>query len=330
LKGLFVSTRRIYTFLALTAGAVSVWAAPAAAAPPANTALPTITGTPKVGETLTAQNGTWTNSPTTYQYQWQRCDGAGAACGNIAGAVQKTYLLRAADANRTLRVRVLAVNADGSASARSGPTAVVAENAVPANTARPTITGDARVGDELTAEDGTWTNSPTSFAYQWQRCDSDGTGCAAISGATGKTYGVRLVDLGFRLRVEVTARNAGGAGSAMSGVTPIVAPTVTITNDRPTLTIVSVRFLGNRVYARFRICDDSSKNLTILATDSRQGRASYTRRFSTRIAPNPCGVYTRNWVPAARFKGKGRYTVTLRARDTSGLTSAPARRSFSR
>ena len=325
-----MSTRPIFTSLAVTAGAVLVWAATAVAAPPANTTLPTITGTPKVGETLTAQNGTWTNSPTSFQYQWQRCDGAGAACGNIAAAVEKTYLLKAADANRTLRVRVLGVNADGSASARSGPTAVVTASTAPANTARPSITGDARVGEALTAEDGTWTNSPTSFAYQWQRCDSDGTGCAAISGSTGKTYGVRLVDLGFRLRVEVTAKNAGGAGSALSGVTPIVAPTVPITNKRPTLTIVSVRFVGARVYARFRICDDAPKNLTILATDSRPGKASFTRRFTTRIAPNPCGAYTRNWVPVARFRGKGRYTVTLRARDTSGLTSAPASRTFNR
>ena len=322
--------RRILISLALTAGAVFVLAATAAAAPPANTTLPSITGTTKVGETLTAQNGTWTNSPTSFQYQWQRCDGAGASCGNIAGAVEKTYLLKAADATHTLRVRVLAVNADGSASARSGPTAVVTAGTAPVNSARPSITGDARVGESLTAEDGTWTNSPTSFAYQWQRCDADGTGCAAISGSTAKTYGVRLLDLGFRLRVQVTAKNAGGAGSALSGLTPIVDPAAPITNKRPTLTIVSVRFVGARVYARFRICDDAPKNLTILATDSRPGKASFTRRFTTRIAPNPCGAYTRNWVPAARFKGTGRFTVTLRARDTSGLTSGPARRSFSR
>jgi hypothetical protein len=317
-------------FLTATAVAVFVWAAPASAAPPANTTPPTITGTPRVGETLTAQNGTWTNSPTSFQYQWQRCDGAGASCGNIAGAVEKTYVLKTADTARTLRVRVLAVNADGSSSARSGPTPVVTPGTGPVNTARPSISGDARVGETLTAEDGTWTNTPTSFAYQWQRCDADGTGCAAVSGAVSKTYGVRLLDLGFRLRVEVTAKNATGSGTALSGLTPIVEPTTPITNKRPTLTIVSVRFVGARVYARFRVCDDAPKNLTILATDSRPGRASFTRRFTTRIAPNPCGAYTRNWVPAARFKGKGRYTVTLQARDTSGLTSAPARKSFSR
>jgi len=302
----------------------------ATAAPPANTSLPTITGTPRVGETLTAQNGTWTNSPTAFQYQWQRCGGAGAGCTNVPGAVEKTYLLTSADAARTMRVRVLAVNADGATSARSNPTAVVAASAAPQNTARPSVTGEARVGEELTAEEGTWTNSPTGFAYQWQRCDIDGTGCLPVIGANGKTYGVRTADLGFRLRVRVTARNANGSGAATSAVTDIVAPAVTVTNKRPTLTIVSVRFLGARVYARFRICDDTAKNLTILATDSRPARASYTRRFSTLIAPNPCGVYTRNWVPVKRFRGKGRYTITLQARDTSGLTSAPARRSFSR
>ena len=269
----------------------------AMAAPPTNSTAPTITGTPKVGETLTAQNGTWTNSPTSFQYQWQRCGGAGANCVAISGAVQKTYLLTQADSNRTIRVQVLAVNADGSNTARSGPTGVVAASTAPQNGARPTITGEARVGEELTAEDGTWSNSPTSFAYEWQRCDIDAASCVAVAGATGKTYGVRIADLGFRLRVVVTARNAGGSGAATSAFTDIVAPTVTITNKRPTLTIVSVRFFGARVYARFRICDDVARNLTILATDSRPGRVSQTRRFSTRIAPNPCGVYTRNWVP---------------------------------
>ncbi len=325
-----MNTRRILISLAMTAGAVFVWAATAAAAPPANTTPPSITGTTKVGETLTAQNGTWTNSPTSFQYQWQRCDGAGASCVNIGGAVEKAYLLKPADATHTLRARVLAVNADGSATARSGPTAVVGAGTAPVNSARPSISGDARVGETLTADDGTWSNTPTSFAYQWQRCDADGTGCAAISGSTAKTYGVRLVDLGFRLRVEVTAKNAGGAGSALSGLSPIVDPTRPITNKRPTLTVISVRFVGARVYARIRICDDTRKNLTIIAKDSRPGKASYTRRFTTRIAPNPCGAYTRNWVPAQRFRGKGRYMVTLQARDTSGLTSAPGRRSFSR
>jgi len=324
------STRR--SLIALLAGSVLALAgaAVAAAAPPTNTALPTITGTPSVGETLTAQNGTWANEPTAFQYQWQRCGGAGGGCANVAGAVEKTYLLSSADAGRTMRVRVLAVNADGASAARSAPTAVVAPSSAPQNTDRPSILGEERVGEELSAEEGSWTNSPTGYAYQWRRCDADGVGCLAVPGATGKTYGVRSGDVGFRMQVRVTARNASGSGSANSVLSAIVAPAVTITNRRPTLRIVSIRFLGARVYARFRICDDTRKNLTILATDSRPRRVSQTRRFSTLTAPRPCGVYTRNWVPAQRFRGKGRYTITLAARDTSRRTSAPARRTFFR
>jgi hypothetical protein len=322
---------RIFILTALALGTVLLGVAPAAtAAPPANTALPTITGTPKVGETLTAENGTWSNSPTAFQYQWQRCNSGGTSCGNIAGVTQKTYVVRTADAGRTLRIVVTAVNADGATNARSAATAVVTGGAgAPQNTTRPSITGEATVGEELTANPGAWSGNPT-FTYQWHRCDADGSNCLNVTGATGQTYGVRIADLGFRLRVAVTAHNAQGTATANSGVTTIVGPVAPITNTRPTLAIVSIRFLGTRVYARFRICDDSEKNLTIIETDSRPGRASFTRRFSTLIPPRPCGVYTRNWVPAPRFRGHGRYTITLRARDTSGQTSLPARRTFNR
>ncbi len=300
---------------------------------PVNTAPPTITGTAQVGQTLTAGNGTWSNTPTTFAYQWLRCNAGGNSCANVSNGTQKTYTLVGADSGRTMRVRVTATNADGSASAQSDQTAVVApatSSAAPKNTAAPTISGTAKVGEELTANEGTWSGNPTGYAYQWQRCDADIAACTPVVGASGKTYGVRLADLGYRLRVGVTARNAKGTATANSAISVIVAPVVVITNKRPTLVIVSVRFSGASVYARFRICDDSFKNVTILATDSRPGVASFTRRFTTLVAPRPCGVYTRHWLPALRFRGKGRYTVTLRARDKSGLTSLPAKRTFTR
>ena len=134
-----------------------------------------------------------------------------------------------------MRVRVTAVNADGATNARSEQTAVVESNAAPLNnTARPTITGEARVGQELTASEGTWTGNPTSFAFQWQRCDVDSLICANVIGATGRTYGVRIADLGFRLRVEVTARTDNRSGTATSNATAVVVPTTPITNRRPT------------------------------------------------------------------------------------------------
>jgi hypothetical protein len=297
---------------------------------PVNVEPPTITGTPRAGEVLSAQNGTWQNNPTEFRYRWLRCNPSGGSC-ELMAADGRTYRVAQADVGQTLRVRVTAVNADGATNALSAATDIVASNAAPlGNTARPTISGQARVGQELTANEGTWTGNPTSFAFQWQRCDIDTLLCVDVIGATGRTYGVRLVDLGFRLRVQVTARKDGRSGTATSAATAVVQPATTITNRRPTLRILGVRFTGARIYVRFRICDDQPRNLAILVTETRPGVRSANRRFTTRAAPRPCGAYTRNWLPAPRFRGPGRYTVTLRARDVSGLTSAPARRTFRR
>ena len=180
------------------------------------------------------------------------------------------------------------------------------------------------------ASQGTWTGNPTSFSFQWQRCDIDAVTCLDVTGATGQSYGVRLADLGFRLRVAVTARKNGRSGTATSAPTAVVQPTTPVTNKRPTLRILGTKFLGARIYVRMRICDDQPRNLAILVRETRPGVRPALRRFATRVPPRPCGAYTRNWLPAQRFRGPGRYTITLRARDVSGFTSFPVHRTFVR
>src|SRR5438067_13216826 len=108
-----------------------VLAASALAASPQNTQPPTISGKAMVGQTLTADKGEWSGSPTTFTYQWQRCDNDGTSCGDIAGAVQKTYRLTDADVGNTVRAQVKATNPDGSATASSKTTDVISGNAAP-------------------------------------------------------------------------------------------------------------------------------------------------------------------------------------------------------
>jgi hypothetical protein len=71
---------------------------------------PTITGTPQLGETLTADRGRWAGGPTSFTYQWNHCDAAGANCAPITGAVASTYIPGTADAGMRITVTVTATN----------------------------------------------------------------------------------------------------------------------------------------------------------------------------------------------------------------------------
>ncbi len=202
-------------------------------AAPANNTLPTIGGTATEGQLLTATTGIWTGSPTSYSYQWQDCNSAGASCASIAGATAPSYALASADVGHRVVVVVLARNAGGSSSATSAPTAIVAADppppppppSAPANSSAPSIGGSAVLGGVLSSTTGTWTGSPTSYSYQWQDCNSTGTGCANVSGATASTHALGSGDVGHTVRVVVTAANAGGEAPATSAtIGPVSAP----------------------------------------------------------------------------------------------------------
>ena len=325
--------RNLLVLAAVFTAIAGALASAASAATPVNTTKPSITGEAKEGQTLTARNGTWQNAPTSFRYRWQRCDADGTGCVNLVGETQRTYPVDANDVGKAVRVLVTATNADGSATATSDPTARIASSSGPKNTARPTISGTARVGEELVADPGTWSGAPDRFGFQWQRCAGDGTGCADVTGATGRTYGVRSGDVRKRLHVVVSATNSAGTGTATSELTSLVASTTpppAARNQRPRVVILGARLMGPRVYARFRVCDDSRKNVTIIQTDARPGVPSFTRRFATLRPPLRCGLYSRTWRPALRFRTDGRYILILRARDKSGLTSLAVRRVFFR
>ncbi len=194
---------------------------------PANTKPPIISGSAVEGETLKAGIGSWSESPTSYAYQWQDCNGAGASCLDVSGAHSATYTLASGDVDHTIRVVVTASNAGGSTPASSAATGTVLPAGTepppaPVNIKPPAVKGAAVEGQTLTTSSGTWTESPTSYAYLWEDCDSSGAGCMANGGATASTRVLASSDVGHTLRVVVQATNAGGTGEATSNPTSVV------------------------------------------------------------------------------------------------------------
>jgi hypothetical protein len=218
-----------YVYLAETAGNADGSATqdsnligPIAAAPPpapANLTAPQISGTYTAGQVLTESGDTWSGDPTSFAYQWLRCTNGACDKPITNGGDAQTYTLKPkADDGHTLAVEVTATNAGGSTTATSAQTPVItAAVPVPVNQGAPTISGTTEVGQTLTEGAASWSNSPTSTAIQWRRCDSNSANCQDIAGATAQTYTLTNDDAGAMMQVAESATNAGGTTTAYSG-----------------------------------------------------------------------------------------------------------------
>ncbi|WP_081685717.1 LamG-like jellyroll fold domain-containing protein [Candidatus Solirubrobacter pratensis] len=202
----------------------------ATTSPPANTTAPAITGVAETGQTLTCSTGTWANSPSAYAFQWKR---AGAV---ISGATANAYALQVADQGQPVTCTVTATNAGGSVSADSNTvTPTAPAGSPPANTVAPALTGTAETGQTLACSNGSWTNSPTSFAFQWKRAGT------SIPGATSSLYDLQPADEGQAILCTVTASNGAGSASADSNA---VTPTAPATPPAPVSARMSVLVSG--------------------------------------------------------------------------------------
>jgi len=196
---------------------------PSAAVAPgglANTVKPTITGTVKVGEKVTAAPGTWSPAADSYTYRWFH-SGAAEPIGT-----GNDLVVPAAAANQKLTVEVTASKAGyGNNTVVSEPTGTVARGTI-TNTAKPTITGDVKVGAKVTATDGTWSPTPATYAYQWFQSGSD------TPIGTGKNFTVPVAAAGKTLTVQVAAIRQGyDVADAFSEPSGTVAPG-DLTNDQ--------------------------------------------------------------------------------------------------
>ena len=175
---------------------------------------PTISGTAKVGKTLTAKAGTFSMAGKV-SYQWLR---NGAA---ISGATASTYTLRSADQGKRISVRTTlkpTTPGYGHAVRSSAQTAKVVIGDAPKATTLPKISGTVKVGKKLTATRGSWSLTGLTYTYRWQRDGKD------ITGATKSTYVLTKADAGKKIRVKVTASRAGyTTGTARSNPTVAVA-----------------------------------------------------------------------------------------------------------
>ncbi|MBX7188314.1 MAG: hypothetical protein K1X27_01835 [Solirubrobacterales bacterium] len=249
--------------------------------PPQNSSTPGISGYPAKGVALTATSGDWTNTPASFNYQWQRCDSAGNGCTPIAGARGRFYIPVQDDVGGTLKVQLIGSNVSGTGgTATSSASSQVQQTApIPVNTSLPTIDGTATKGGTLTETHGQWTNIPTSYSYEWRRCDSSGANCSAIPGADQQTYVLTQQDVGSTIRVTETASNSSGSSTAAvsqktavvtspnSGKKPIFGPLKLSTNSKTVRRgkkatfKISVHNVGNAWARNVRVCASAPKNL---------------------------------------------------------------------
>ena len=173
---------------------------------PAATVNPSVTGTAKVGYTLTCARGTWTNA-TSYAYQWKR---NGVA---ISGAVASTYALAGGEYGKSISCQVTATGGGGSTSLTSAGRTIVA-GTITLRT-RPYIYGTVKVGKTISTTKGTWSVSVLTYTYQWKRNGVAISGTAArksyykvVTRDRGKylTCTVRVAKTGYASTTSTTAR----------------------------------------------------------------------------------------------------------------------------
>jgi hypothetical protein len=166
------------------------------------------------GETITLTPGVWGSGASAPADTWMSCP-SGGACTAIAPApAGGSYTVSRADVGASISVLETDSVSGASASTSTVPTGIVAATP-PVDLTPPSISGTPQVGATLTALPGAWSNDPTGYTYQWQRCAS-GT-CTAISAATGPTYVPVQADEGDALVVLVAGVIDPGAPYGSTG-----------------------------------------------------------------------------------------------------------------
>jgi hypothetical protein len=184
----------------------------------------------------------------------------------------------------------------------------------------PAISGLAEQGQTLTAAHGEWAGSPTSIADQWEDCNTSGSECSAIAGATGTTYKLTATDVGHTIRVQESATNSSG-----TGVPATSAQSAAVTTDVPAITGFSPTsaITGTTVTIRgAALAEASAVHFGTLA-------ASFQVLSATEIAATvPDGEITGKVsvsTPAGTVTASGKFTATLSIKSFTPASGAPGK-----
>ena len=207
----------------------------------APTGAPTISGTPQVGETLTADTSAINDEDglddVSYSYQWIRSDGNNDT--DIPDATDTTYTLTVDDVGKTIQVRVTFTDDANNQESRTSEATVAVAAAEPNSepTGLPAVNGTPQVGQTLTADTSAIDDPDglenVSYRYQWissKTVIDDVTGTSNIltsdvPGATNSTYTLAPADEGFTFQVKVSfTDDADYVESLTSEATVAVAP----------------------------------------------------------------------------------------------------------
>ena len=185
------------------------------------TGAPTISGTARVGEVLTADTSGISDEDgmenASFTFTW-----GASGYFRATGAVTE-YTIQPDDEGKTVDVTASFIDDKGNREfVDSAPTSVVEARPNNPATGAPTISGTAQVGETLTANtsgiadaDGL---SNVQYEYQWLADDTE------IAGATGLTYTQAAADEGKAIKVEVTFTDDAGNGETLtSAATDAVA-----------------------------------------------------------------------------------------------------------
>ena len=246
--------------------------------------MPTISGTPQVGQTLTADTSGVTDDDglddVNYAYAWLAGD------DEISGATGSAYTLTAAEQGRTISVRVtFSDDAGNEETLTSAPTAAVTAPPNSAATGQPQVVGTALVGASLSVDTSAIADanglSGAQYRYQWLTSE-DGAD-TEIAGATGSSYRLTWREDGKSIKVRVSFRDDGGNEESLtspalhpirpSGLAAAVSgETVVLSWEPPT------GFALLFDYRILREAPELGENAPVVSTDTGNSATSYTDR----------------------------------------------------